>query len=82
MFFSIERIKKSCSPAVGEERSGFFEFWHRFGSVTGFFKPAPSPKADDRHHSPKLKNPRSAWPQFFFKRSSQIVTQKTSTFYK
>jgi hypothetical protein len=24
--------------------SGLFEFWLRFGSVTGFFKPAPSPK--------------------------------------
>jgi|SRR5882724_1479155 len=24
--------------------SGLFGFWHRFGSVTGFFKPAPSPK--------------------------------------
>jgi hypothetical protein len=24
--------------------SGLFGFWLRFGSVTGFFKPAPSPK--------------------------------------
>jgi hypothetical protein len=24
--------------------SGFFGFWLRFGSVTGFFKPAPSSK--------------------------------------
>jgi hypothetical protein len=24
--------------------SGLFGFWRRFGSVTGFFKPAPSPK--------------------------------------
>ena len=24
--------------------SGLLGFWHRFGSVTGFFKPAPSPK--------------------------------------
>src|SRR6185312_13642837 len=24
--------------------SGLFDFWLRFGSVTGFFKPAPSPK--------------------------------------
>jgi hypothetical protein len=38
---------------------------------------APSPKADDRHHSPKveagpvIKNPRSAWLQFFFERTNQ-----------
>jgi hypothetical protein len=24
--------------------SGLFDFWLRFGSVTGLFKPAPSPK--------------------------------------
>jgi hypothetical protein len=24
--------------------SGLFDFWLRFGSVTGFFKPAPSPE--------------------------------------
>src|ERR1700678_104885 len=27
-----------------ESEGGLFEFGHRFGSVTGFFKPAPSPK--------------------------------------
>jgi hypothetical protein len=25
-------------------QGGLFEFWLRFGSVTGFYKPAPSPK--------------------------------------
>jgi len=30
--------------AVGPVDSGLFDFWLRFGSVTGFFKPAPSPK--------------------------------------
>jgi len=47
-----------------EKRSGLFEFWLRFGSITGFFKPAPSPKPCQ-----KLKNPRSKWLQYFFKRS-------------
>src|SRR6185312_17241842 len=28
----------------GRIDSGLFDFWLRFGSVTGFFKPAPSPK--------------------------------------
>src|SRR5690242_20489200 len=50
-----------------EKRSGLFEFWLRFGSVTGFFKPAPSPKPCQ-----KLKNPRSKWLQYFFKRSRPI----------
>ena len=27
-----------------DEGSGLFGLWLRFGSVTGFFKPAPSPK--------------------------------------
>jgi hypothetical protein len=53
----LEHFQKSYSRAVG---SGLFGFWLRFGSVTGLFKPAPSPKADDRHHLPKTKNPRSA----------------------
>jgi hypothetical protein len=34
------------------------------------FRPPLSPKADDRHHSPKLKNPRSAWLKLFFKGSN------------
>jgi hypothetical protein len=44
--------------------SGLFGFWLRFGSVTGFDKPAPSPKPRQN-----TKNPRSARPQNFFKRS-------------
>jgi hypothetical protein len=35
--------------------SGLLGFRLRFRSVTGFFKPAPSRKADDRHHSHKPK---------------------------
>jgi len=33
--------------------SGLFDFWLRFDSVTGFFKPAPSPRPRQ-----KIKNPR------------------------
>jgi hypothetical protein len=59
--------------ATDETRMGnwFFE---------GFFKPASSPKADDRHRSPKvqaghaIKNLRSARLQFFFKRSRRGET--------
>jgi phosphatidylinositol-3-phosphatase len=40
----FEHFQKNYSPAVGESEGGLFEFWLRFGSVTGFFKPAPSPK--------------------------------------
>jgi hypothetical protein len=39
-------------------------------AVTGLFKPAPSPKADDRHRSPNPKNPRSERLQHFLNRSS------------
>jgi len=42
---ALERFKKYCSRSVKERRlSGLFGFWRRFGSVTGSFKPAPSPK--------------------------------------
>src|SRR6202789_14511 len=42
---SLEHFQKNSSHAVGGQRkSGLFEFWLRFGSVTGLFKPAPSPK--------------------------------------
>jgi len=44
--------------------SGLFDFWLRFGSVTGFFKPAPSPKPRQN-----LKILAPHWLQFFFKRS-------------
>src|ERR1700744_3935504 len=44
-FWGLERLKKYCSHVVGERgESGLFGFGLRFGSVTGFFKPAPSPK--------------------------------------
>jgi hypothetical protein len=29
---------------MGPADSGLLGFWLRFGSITGFFKPAPSPK--------------------------------------
>jgi len=45
-------------------KSGLFGLWLRFGSVTGFFKPAPSPKP---RQSPKILAPN--WLQYFFKRS-------------
>jgi hypothetical protein len=43
---SLEHFQKNSSHAVvgGQRKSGLFEFWHRFGSVTGLLKPAPSPK--------------------------------------
>ena len=48
-----------------------------FGFVSaqlqGCLEPAPSPKADDRHHSPKTKNPRSERLQYFFKRSGKMA---------
>src|ERR1700722_15159969 len=40
----LEHFQKNRSHAVVGKRGGLFEFWLRFGSVTGFFKPAPSPK--------------------------------------
>lgn len=41
----LEHFHKSCSNASKDPMdSGLFGFWLRFGSVTGFFKPAPSPK--------------------------------------
>jgi hypothetical protein len=36
---------KYVADALRRMNSGLFGFWHRFGSVTGFFKPAPSPKS-------------------------------------
>jgi hypothetical protein len=59
-----ERIKKNCSPAVGEKKGAVFLSFgivsaQSQGSLTCSFAKA----------SPKLKNPRSAWLQFFFKRS-------------
>jgi hypothetical protein len=39
---------------VKRKQSGLFGFWLRFGSVTGFFKPAPSPKP---RQNPKILAP-------------------------
>src|SRR6185312_13370127 len=44
--------------------SGLFCFWRRFGSVTGFFKPAPSPKPRQK---PKILAPN--WLQYYLNRS-------------
>jgi hypothetical protein len=75
----LEHFQKNCSHSGNQEsRSGLFEFWLRFGSVTGLFKPASSPKADDRHHSPKLKNPLSERLHFFFKRSKSLHARETT----
>ena len=42
---ALEHFQKSCSDVlIGPIESGLFGLWLRFGSVTGFFKPAPSPK--------------------------------------
>jgi hypothetical protein len=68
---SRERVKKNYSHSAGSEvRAVFLGFGFVSAQLQGPFEPAPSPKADDRHHSPKTKNPRSEWPQFFFNRSS------------
>jgi hypothetical protein len=40
----LEHFHKSCSDELKMDDSGLFGFWLRFGSVTGFIKPAPSPK--------------------------------------
>ena len=44
-FKVLEHFHQCCSDALEALiGSGVFGFWLRFGSVTGFFKPAPSPK--------------------------------------
>jgi hypothetical protein len=40
----LEHFHQSCSDEGKRKDSGLFGFWLRFGSVTGFIKPAPSPK--------------------------------------
>src|SRR5690242_9988528 len=41
----LEHFHKCCSGVLLIRRTAvFLFFWLRFGSVTGFFKPAPSPK--------------------------------------
>ncbi len=40
----LEHFHQSCSDEGNAEPNGLFGFWLRFGSVTGFCKPAPSPK--------------------------------------
>jgi hypothetical protein len=39
-----EHFQQGCSDETKTAKSGLFGFWLRFGLVTGFFKPAPSPK--------------------------------------
>ena len=44
-FSAQEHLPQSCSDGLMVLRdSGLLGFWLRFGSVSGFFKPAPSPK--------------------------------------
>ena len=41
----LEHFPQSCSAGLMVlTDSGLLGFWLRFGSVAGFFKPAPSPK--------------------------------------
>jgi enterochelin esterase-like enzyme len=47
----LEHFHQSCSAVPGHLRCGLFGLGLRFGSVTGFFKPAPSPKP---RPSPKI----------------------------
>ena len=46
------------------KEAGPFNFWLRFGSVTGFFETCSFAKA-----SPKVKNPGSKWLYYFLNRS-------------
>ncbi|HXE42375.1 MAG TPA: hypothetical protein VN516_05055 [Candidatus Baltobacteraceae bacterium] len=64
----VRAVKKILQP-FGEEygKSGLFGFWLRFGSVTGFIKPAPSPKP---RQNPKILAPN--WLQYFLNRSSRF----------
>jgi hypothetical protein len=39
-----EHFHQSCSDELNPADSGLFGFRLRFGSVAGYFKPAPSPK--------------------------------------
>jgi hypothetical protein len=48
--------------------AGPFDFWLRFGSVTGFFQTCAFAKA-----SPKVKTPGSEWLQYFLNRSSTAL---------
>jgi hypothetical protein len=60
---------------LGGIRSGLFEFWLRFGSVI------PTSRDSFAKASPKPKNLRSEWLQYFFKRSNgfQITMNSTRT---
>ncbi len=50
-----EHFHQSCGDVQRRRsESGLFGFWLRFGSVTGFFKPAPSPKP---RQNPKILAP-------------------------
>src|SRR5262245_34178643 len=69
VFRVLEHFHKYCSHSAKIHlRSGLFGFWLRFGSVTGFLEPAPSPKPRQN-----TKNPRSECLQYFFKRSSRKI---------
>jgi len=54
-------------------KPGLLTFGFVSAQSQGLLKPAPSPKADDRHRSPKVKNPGSEWLQIFLKRSERNV---------
>ena len=55
----LEHFHQSCTDEAGRTTSGLFGFWLRFGSVTGFFKPVPSPK-------PRQKSKPRAFHRYFF----------------
>jgi hypothetical protein len=63
----IWSILKNTVAIRDKRGSGLFEFWLRFGSVTGSPWTCSVAKA-----SPEPKNPRSEWLQNFFKRSRSV----------
>jgi hypothetical protein len=70
-----ERFKKYCSQFGKEKReSGLFGFWLRFGSVTGFCKPAPSPKPRQKT---KILAPN--WLQYFLNRSKCLESFESAS---
>jgi len=52
----MEHFQKSCSRSTVKEAGAvFLGFGFVSAQLRGLFEPAPSPKADDRHHSPTPK---------------------------
>jgi hypothetical protein len=62
--YQLEHFRKNCSHADGEREEAVFSSFGFVSAQLQGFQTCSFAKA-----SPKLKNPRSAWLQFFFKRS-------------